>query len=135
MGCIGSTRPERSSLRNLVKRIEGQSLSTPLLDQFFAHDVLKLAKEMGDFSARSLGDATVEVSLESYFFAFGEFKLSIMPTIITDASESLANAVDAKIEVIDTPCLLGFLIDGPHIAVERRGIMRKIYMRLCENTF
>ena len=44
---------------------------------------------------------------------------AIMPTLITDAPETLAKAVDAAIEVKDTSGLLGLYIEGPHIAVER----------------
>ena len=44
---------------------------------------------------------------------------AIMPTLITDAPETLAKDVDAAIEVKDTPGLLGLHIEGPHIAVER----------------
>lgn len=61
---------------------------------------------------------------------------AIMPTLITDAPETLAKAVDAAIEVKDTSGLLGLHIEGPHIAVERRGAHEEKFVRaFAENTF
>lgn len=46
---------------------------------------------------------------------------AIMPTVITDAPHVLAAAVDAAIEINGTDGFIGLHIEGPHIALARRG--------------
>ena len=62
--------------------------------------------------------------------------VAIMPTVISDAPEIMVKAVDAAIEVKDTVGLLGLHIEGPHIAVERRGAHEEKFVRpFAESTF
>ena len=53
----------------------------------------------------------------------------IMPTVITDAPEVLADAVEAAIETAGEPGLLGLHIEGPHLAERRRGTHAARYIR------
>ncbi len=47
--------------------------------------------------------------------------VSIMPTVITDTPEIMARAVDAALAVAGEPWFAGLHIEGPHIAMARRG--------------
>lgn len=47
--------------------------------------------------------------------------VGILPTVITDAPEVMARAVDAVIAAGPRPGLLGLHIEGPHISLARRG--------------
>lgn len=47
--------------------------------------------------------------------------VSILPTLITDAAEKMEAAADAIIATMGRPGIAGIHIEGPHIAVERRG--------------
>jgi len=60
--------------------------------------------------------------------------VAIMPTVITDRPETLAKAVDAAIEVKGMRGLLGLHIEGPHIAVERRGAHEEKFVRAFAQT-
>lgn len=46
---------------------------------------------------------------------------AIFPTVITDAPEVMETAADAVIALRDEPGIAGIHLEGPHIAVERRG--------------
>ncbi len=47
--------------------------------------------------------------------------VGILPTVITDHPDVLARAADAVVKVNDHDGILGLHIEGPHIAVARRG--------------
>jgi N-acetylglucosamine-6-phosphate deacetylase len=46
---------------------------------------------------------------------------ALMPTVITDAPDILALAVDAAIAAKDEPGFMGLHIEGPHLSTARRG--------------
>lgn len=54
---------------------------------------------------------------------------AILPTIITDAPEILAQAVEAVIAAQPKAGLLGLHIEGPHISLSRRGTHAAQYVR------
>lgn len=55
--------------------------------------------------------------------------MAVLPTVITDAPEVLARAVDAAIEVKGEAGLLGLHIEGPHISLSRRGTHAATHIR------
>lgn len=55
--------------------------------------------------------------------------VAILPTVITDAAEVLAQAVDAAIAAKGDDGLIGLHIEGPHIAATRRGTHAARYIR------
>lgn len=55
--------------------------------------------------------------------------LGLLPTIITDAPEVLEAAADAVIEARGMPGVLGLHIEGPHIALAKRGTHDPRYIR------
>jgi N-acetylglucosamine-6-phosphate deacetylase len=55
--------------------------------------------------------------------------VAILPTLITDSPEVLAHAVDAAIAGIGTPGIAGIHIEGPHIALDRRGTHAARFVR------
>jgi hypothetical protein len=61
-----------------MQQLSVRGLSEPLLDQFFAPDVVKRANEPGRPTDQSLIDASVEVALELYFFVLGRTKIAKM---------------------------------------------------------
>ena len=54
---------------------------------------------------------------------------AIMPTVITDTADVIDAAADAAIAVRDDPNQLGLHIEGPHIAVEKRGTHNADFIR------
>ncbi len=58
--------------------------------------------------------------------------VAILPTVITDRSEVLANAVDAAIAAQGRRGIAGLHIEGPHISVPRRGTHRAEYVRALD---
>lgn len=59
--------------------------------------------------------------------AFGT--TAIMPTVITDTPDVMTQAVDAAIATRGEPGLLGLHIEGPHIALNRRGTHKAEFVR------
>lgn len=55
--------------------------------------------------------------------------VGILPTLITDAPEVLARAVEAALEAKGEAGILGLHIEGPHISIPRRGTHRTEYIR------
>ncbi len=55
--------------------------------------------------------------------------IGILPTVITDSPEVLAQAVDAAVEAKGAEGILGLHIEGPHISVERRGTHSEHHVR------
>ncbi len=60
--------------------------------------------------------------------------VAVLPTVITDAPEILAKAVDAAIAAKGTPGLLGLHIEGPHINPARRGTHAAHHIRPLDDT-
>lgn len=58
--------------------------------------------------------------------------IAMLPTVITDAPEILAAAVNAAIEYAGMPGMLGLHIEGPHIAPARRGTHAAEFVRPFE---
>ena len=58
----------------------------------------------------------------------------ILPTVITDAPEVLESAVQAALDSANHPGVLGLHIEGPHIAVSRRGAHEAKYVRPMDST-
>lgn len=58
--------------------------------------------------------------------------VGVMPTVITDAPEVLAFAVEAALEAQGTPGVLGLHIEGPHISLPRRGTHAAEWVRPME---
>lgn len=54
---------------------------------------------------------------------------AILPTIITDAQEVLAKAVDAVIAAKNNEGIIGIHIEGPHISTEKSGIHAAQFIR------
>lgn len=47
--------------------------------------------------------------------------VALMPTVITDTKEVLAQAVEAAIAARDIPGVVGLHIEGPHLSIARKG--------------
>lgn len=64
--------------------------------------------------------------------------VGILPTVITDAPEVLARAVDATLAAFAEPTpdrsLLGLHIEGPHLSIARRGTHAAEYVRPFDAT-
>lgn len=60
--------------------------------------------------------------------------VGILPTVITDAPEVLARAVDAVIAAKEAPGLLGLHIEGPHLSIPRRGTHAAEWVRPFDAT-
>ena len=58
----------------------------------------------------------------------------ILPTVITDAPEVLARAVDAALDQTAGPGILGIHIEGPYIAPTRRGTHATRFVRPLDAT-
>lgn len=58
--------------------------------------------------------------------------VGILPTVITDAPNVLARAVDAAIAAKGAQGLLGFHIEGPHLSIPRRGTHAAEWVRPFE---
>lgn len=58
--------------------------------------------------------------------------VGVMPTVITDAPEVLAFAVEAALEAQGAPGVLGLHIEGPHISLPRRGTHAAEWVRPME---
>ncbi len=56
----------------------------------------------------------------------------ILPTVITDAPEVLEGAVQAALDSIGCPGVLGLHIEGPHISVARRGAHEEKFVRFMD---
>lgn len=57
---------------------------------------------------------------------------AILPTLITDAPEVLARAVDAALAAKGRPGIIGLHIEGPHISLARRGTHMAAHVRPME---
>ena len=55
--------------------------------------------------------------------------VGVLPTVISDSSEVLAQAVDAALEAKGATGVLGLHIEGPHISVIRRGTHDAAFLR------
>jgi len=55
--------------------------------------------------------------------------VAILPTVITDAPEVLAQAVDAVLAAKAMPGILGLHVEGPHISLARRGTHAAEFVR------
>jgi N-acetylglucosamine-6-phosphate deacetylase len=60
--------------------------------------------------------------------------VAILPTVITDAPEVLAQAADAAIAAKGMDGLVGLHIEGPHIALARRGTHAARFVRPLDQT-
>ncbi len=60
--------------------------------------------------------------------------VGILPTVITDAPEVLARAVDAILATRDSTGLLGLHIEGPHLSIPRRGTHAAEWVRPFDST-
>ena len=60
--------------------------------------------------------------------------VGVMPTVITDAPEVLAQAVDAAINAKGLPGVLGLHIEGPHLSLARRGTHAAQFIRPLDAT-
>ena len=60
--------------------------------------------------------------------------VGILPTVITDASEVLAAAVEAALEAQGMPGILGLHIEGPHLSQARRGTHAARFVRAMDAT-
>ncbi|WP_425083628.1 N-acetylglucosamine-6-phosphate deacetylase [Ruegeria profundi] len=60
---------------------------------------------------------------------------SILPTLITDSPEVTANAISAAIEAVrqGVPGIVGLHLEGPHLAVSRKGAHDAAFIRLMED--
>lgn len=58
--------------------------------------------------------------------------VAIMPTVITDAPGVMAQAANAVIAMKDDRRIIGLHIEGPHIALSRRGTHAEIHVRPFE---
>ncbi|WP_194096351.1 N-acetylglucosamine-6-phosphate deacetylase [Marivivens aquimaris] len=59
---------------------------------------------------------------------------AILPTVITDTAEVIDAAADAAIEVKGEAGQLGLHIEGPHLAIERRGTHKPEFIRPLNET-
>jgi len=55
--------------------------------------------------------------------------VGVLPTVITDSPEVLESAVEATLEAVGRPGILGLHIEGPHISVARRGVHEARFVR------
>jgi N-acetylglucosamine-6-phosphate deacetylase len=60
--------------------------------------------------------------------------VGVLPTVITDAPEVLARAVDAAIAAKGMQGILGLHIEGPHISLARRGTHAAEFVRPLDET-
>jgi N-acetylglucosamine-6-phosphate deacetylase len=60
--------------------------------------------------------------------------VGILPTVITDAPEVLARAIDAVLATEGEAGLLGLHIEGPHLSIPRRGTHAAEYVRPFDAT-
>lgn len=60
--------------------------------------------------------------------------VAVLPTVITDAEDVLARAVDAALDATGQGGVLGLHIEGPHIAEARRGTHKAQYVRPMTNS-
>lgn len=58
--------------------------------------------------------------------------VGILPTVITDAPQVLAAAVEAALEARGLPGILGLHIEGPHLSLSRRGTHSPDWVRPFE---
>ncbi|MDG2296194.1 MAG: N-acetylglucosamine-6-phosphate deacetylase [Paracoccaceae bacterium] len=55
--------------------------------------------------------------------------VAVLPTVITDTHEVLHAAVDAALEAKEEAGIIGLHIEGPHLAISRRGTHAKEHIR------
>ena len=77
------------------------------------------------FNAKPTADGIREIVAAHRKFG----TVCLLPTVITDAPEVLASAVDAVLEVWGEPGVLGIHIEGPHLSVPRRGTHAERFIR------
>lgn len=77
-----------------------------------------------------LNNAPTVLAMQTIAAAHRRFgTVGVMPTVITDTTDILANAVDAAIGGKGLPGLLGLHIEGPHISRVRRGTHAAAFIR------
>jgi N-acetylglucosamine-6-phosphate deacetylase len=81
----------------------------------------------GDVLINNDPSASAMIKVASALRGFGT--VGIMPTVITDAPEILAQAVAAAIAAKGETGLLGLHIEGPHISLSRRGTHAARFVR------
>lgn len=59
--------------------------------------------------------------------------VGVLPTVISDTPEVLAQAVDAALEAKGLPGVLGLHIEGPHLSLPRRGTHAPQFIRPLDN--
>ena len=59
---------------------------------------------------------------------------TILPTVITDRPEVIAAAAEAAIDLTSHPNIAGLHIEGPHIALDRRGTHNATHIRPLDET-
>lgn len=116
---------------------------TPLADLPAGAQVLALAGTLCpgflDLQVNGGGDALLNnaptpATLQRMAAAHRQFgTVAILPTVITDAPEVLDSAVQAVLDLGPTPGLLGLHIEGPHLALARRGTHLARWIRPFES--
>ncbi|MGL5008408.1 MAG: N-acetylglucosamine-6-phosphate deacetylase [Paracoccaceae bacterium] len=82
-----------------------------------------------------LNNAPTAITIRQMARALHRFgTVAIMPTVITDAPDVLARAVDAAIAAKDEPGILGLHIEGPHISFPRRGTHSGAFIRPLDDS-
>lgn len=84
----------------------------------------------GDAQLNNLPNAEAMQTIAAAHRRFGT--VGVMPTVITDAPEVLAFAVEAALEAQGMPGVLGLHIEGPHISLPRRGTHAAEWVRPME---
>lgn len=84
----------------------------------------------GDALLNASPTAAAMATMAAAHLRFGT--VGILPTVITDAREVLAAAVEAALEARGLPGILGLHIEGPHLSLARRGTHSADFIRPFE---